>query len=204
MGKHYKVHIPDLYKGKSLFLKEATSIENYVTELARFIDRMHFTDYYLIGISLSGIIVNKYVLGYPLKPKKLFLVSTTILPLKIKRQRQTLFWGYLKLLYHNMFSLKGISVNLMWIIDGMENAIMHFRQTILEGIIASSLKIKEIKSLPISTKLIFARKDEYIPSEAVNRLSKVKNLELEVVNGYHGWFFGREEELVQKIYKFLR
>jgi hypothetical protein len=102
-----------------------------------------------------------------------------------------------------MFSFDGIASNWLWITDGIENAWRHFRQTWTEGLIATSLKIANIKSLPIPTKLVFALRDEFIPREAVERLSKVKNLELEVVDRYHAWFFRHEEELAVEIFKFF-
>lgn len=134
----------------------------------------------------------------------MFLVSTTVLPLNIRHQRFTLWCGYCMLLYHNLFSLDGIATNWLWMTDGLENAWRHFHQAWMEGMIATSLKIEDIKYLPVPTKLVFALRDEFIPRESVKRLSKVKNLELEVVDRYHGWFFGHEEELVKKITLFFQ
>ncbi len=181
----------------------ADSIDAYVAKLAEFIMSLHLKNYYLVGVSLSGIIASKYIFAYPNRPKKMFLVSTTVLPLRIQRQRLTLFWGYLMLLYHNMFSLDGIVTNLLWIMDGPGNARRHFRQAWTEGMIATSLDIKNIKQLPVPTKLVFALRDEFIPGEAVDRLSKVKNLELESVDRYYGWFFRHEEELAKKIFEYF-
>ena len=204
LAKYYKVFIPDVFRGNSVFSKEARNIEDYVTKLVQFINSLNLKNYYLIGVSLSGIVVKKYILNYSHKPKRVFLVSTTVLPLNIERQKLTLFWGYLKLLYHNLFSMKGIAIDLMWIIDGLGSAKKHFRQAINEGSIAASLVIDNIKSLPVPTKLLFARYDEFIPLESVKRLLKIKNLEVEIVKEYHGWFFGREEELARRVIKFFK
>ncbi len=203
LGKHFRVLIPDIYCGKSIFPKEVKSIDAYVDKLEEFIRGLRLTQYFLIGVSLSGIAAIKYVLRYKNRPKKMFLISTTLLPLNIKRQRLTLFWGYLMILYHNMFSREGIAINWLWITDGMDNARWHFRQAWTEGLIATSLEIENIKMVPVSTKLVFALRDEFIPREAVARLSKVKNLELEVLDRFHGWFFRHEKELVDKIVHFF-
>lgn len=203
LGKHFHVFIPDLYRGKSVFPKVITSIDAYVNKLEEFVRRLRLTQYFLIGVSLSGIAATKYVLRYKHRPKKMFLISSTVLPLNIKRKRLILFWGYLTLLYHNMFSREGRAINWLWISDGLENTRKHFRQAWTEGLIATSLKIEDIKKLPVSTKLVFALRDEFIPREAVARLSKVKNLELEVIDRYHGWFFRHEKELVEKIVHFF-
>lgn len=203
LEKHFTVFIPDIFRGNSKFSKDATSMEEYAALLAEFIRRIQLKNYYLVGISLSGILATKYILNYPHLPRKLFLVSTTILPLNIKSQRFTLFWGYVKLLYHNMFSLDGIATNWLWITDGLENAWLHFGQVWKEGKIATSLEIGNVKRLPIPTKLMFALCDEFIPREIVRHLSKVKNLELELVDRYHAWFFRHEEELAKKIFNFF-
>lgn len=203
LGTQYHVFIPDLYRGKSEFSGTATSIEDYVAMLGEFIRRLHLSRYYLIGVSLSGIVATKYVLNKTNLPIKLLLVSSTVLPLNIKNPRRTLFWGYLMLLYHNMFSIEGLAVNWLWITDGLENVWRHFRQAWTEGLIATSLEIKDVKRLPVPTKLIFALRDEFIPREAFDRSRTVKNLELEAVDGYHGWFFRHEQELVTKIFKFF-
>ena len=203
LGKFFHVFIPDMYCGKSEFAHTATSIEDYMALLDEFIRRLHLKRYNLMGISLSGITVTKYLLAYKHLPKKVFLVSTTVLPLNIKHQRLTLFGGYLRLLYHNMFSLDGIASNWLWITDGLEYAWGHFRQAWTEGLIATSLEIENIKRLPVPTKLLFALRDEYVPREDVSRLLKVRNLEIETVDRHHGWFFRREGELVAKILDFF-
>jgi pimeloyl-ACP methyl ester carboxylesterase len=204
LSKYYKVYVPDLYKGKSSFLNEATNIDAYATELADFIKQIRLKDYYLVGISFSGVIVRKYLFDYLPKPKKLLLVSTTVLPFKTRSQRLNLLLGYFKLLLNNTFSIRGVLVNLMWIVDSIEFAIRHPKQFVLEGLIASSFELREIRSLPVSTKLIFAKKDEFVPFEITKKLMKVKNLELEIVDEFHGWFFKREKELAQKIYGFFQ
>ena len=107
------------------------------------------------------------------------------------------------LLYHNMFSFEGHAKNWLWITDGLGSVRRHFRQAWTEGLIATSLKIENIKQLPVLTKLVFALRDEFIPREAVSRLSKIKNLSVETVDGYHGWFFRHEKQLAEKIVGFF-
>lgn len=203
LGKYYHVYIPDLYCGKSEFTHIATSIEDYITLLTVFIRKLRLKKFYLIGISISGIIITKYLLKYKNLPVKVFLISTTVLPLKLKHQRIYLFWGYIMILFHNMFSLGGLKTNWLWISDGLEYAWRHFRQAWTQGLIASSLKIENIKRLPVPVKLVFALHDEFIPREALGRLARVKNLDLETIDNYHGWFFRREKELAKKIRKFF-
>lgn len=203
IGKYYHVYIPDLYCGKSKFENNAIKIEDYIQLLAEFIRKLNIKKYYLVGISLSGIIIAKFLLKYKRLPIKSFLISTTVLPLKLKNQRLFLFRGYIMILVHNLSSFSGLKTNWLWISDGLENAWRHFRQALIQGLIASSVKIENIKRLPVPVKLIFALRDEFIPREAVGRLAKVKNLDLETIDGYHGWFFRREKELALKIRKFF-
>lgn len=203
LGRYYRVLIPDIFRGKSVFPIVATNIDAYAAKLDEFIRLLHIKSYNLIGVSLSGITATKYILKYPNRPNKMFLVSTTVLPLRIKRERAMLFWGYITLLYHNSFSWEDFTINWLWIADGIENAWRHFRQAWTEGIIATSLKIENVQRLPVSTRLVFALRDEFIPQEAVSRLSKVKNLQIEVVDRYHGWFFKHENQLVKKIVEFF-
>lgn len=203
LGKFYRVFTPDIFRGKSEFSGVATHIDTYTAKLAEFIDRVHLKNYYLVCVSLSGIIASKYICTYPNRPKKMFLISTTVLPLRMKYERLTLFWGYLTLVYHNMFSFGGIATNWLWMTDGLDNARLHFRQAWTEGLIATSLDIENVKQLPVPTKLVFALRDEFVPREAVSRLQKVGNLEIETVDRYHGWFFRHEEELAKKIYEYF-
>lgn len=203
LGKFYHVFIPDIFRGLSGFSRQATTIDDYVTALSEFISRLHLKQHHLIGISLSGITVMKYLLrGYSL-PKKVFLVSTTVVPLNYKMERFTLLWGYFMLLYHNAFSWDGIASNYLWITDGLSYAWRHFGQAWQEGLIATSLAIDDIKSLPVPSKLLFALRDEFLKKELTGRLSKVKNMQLETINCYHAWFFRREKELVQNIRAFF-
>jgi pimeloyl-ACP methyl ester carboxylesterase len=204
LGKYYRVLIPDIYRGKSTFPNIATSIDEYASKLDEFIHLMDIQSYYLIGVSLSGFTITKFVQTYTNKPKKLFLISTSVLPLGVKYQFGVLFLGYLKLLYHNIFSIDGWLINWLWIKDGLYYFRLHARQMWKEGKIAGTLDVKQISSMPIPTKLIFALKDEFIPQETVGRLKRVKNLEVEEIDGYHGWFFHHEEKLTKKIVQFFR
>ena len=203
LGKHFTVYIPDIFRGNSRFSKNATSIDEYVNLLTEFIRRTKLKNYYLVGISLSGIVATKYIFNGSHLPRKLFLASTTVLPLDIKNQRFSLFLGYLKLLYHNMFSIEGYANNWLWITDGLENLLKHSRQAWNEGLIATSLEMEHITSMPIPTKLVFALGDEFLPTEGATRLAKVKNLDLEVVERHHAWFFRHEKDLVEKIVHFF-
>jgi hypothetical protein len=73
-----------------------------------------------------------------------------------------------------------------------------------EAQFAATLTLEYSDSMPVNTKLIYALKDEYLPPGTSDELLKVKNLELEAVNEYHTWFFGREAELASKMHEFLQ
>lgn len=203
LGNHFRVYIPDIFRGESQFYNNATTLDEYVELLGEFIKRMKLKSYFLVGISLSGIVATKYILNHSRLPTKLLLASTTVLPLNIRNERFILFWGYVLLLYHNLFSIEGLANNWLWITDGLQNLWRHPRQAWSEGLIATSLGIQNISKVPVPTKLIFALRDEFLPREAVTRLAKVKNLDLELVDRHHAWFFRHEEELAGKIFKFF-
>lgn len=203
LGKYYMVYVLDLYKGKSVFKDTAKNYKDYCEELLLVIDKLNLKKYYLCGISLSGVIVNKFIHEYSPKPEKAFLISTTILPVQIQKQTFTLLKGYMMLFYHNFFSINGTLINIKWLADGLDFAGRHFMQALAEGEFASKVSLDHVAVMPVPTKLLYAKKDEYLPSGTFDDHLNVKNLDAETVNEYHTWFFGREAELAGKMHKFL-
>jgi len=203
LAEKYRVLIPDLYRGESKFRRTAKNIDDYVEQLYRFLEKLHITDCYLVGISASGATATKFVLKYPDLVKKLFLISSSIISFKTPSRKIALFWGYLKLFFHNFYSLKGIATNLTWAKDGLLSGLCHPKQAIMEGLITTTLENEEIKALPIPTKLLFAKSDEFIPLEVINKMQNISNLQLEILDEHHAWFFGREGVLARKIFSFF-
>jgi len=208
LGKYFHVVIPDLYRGKSKYVDSPKTHDDYVDELHRFIKAMHTRNFFLIGVSLSGITALKYILRYKLRPQKLFLVNTSIVPVvepfDLARQRRILRFGYFKLLWGNLNSWRGLQLNFQWVIDWIVSTIRHPLGALTEGLIGSTVQVPKIFALPVPTKLLFARYDEFIPFEAVARMAKIKNLTVKVIEGDHGWFFGREDELVLEIIGYFK
>lgn len=203
LAQHYHVYIPNLYRGKSTFSRNARTLEDYVTGLDAFINGLHLQSPYLIGVSMSGLLASRYVHEHPSTIKKLYLVSTSPIPVELKNKKTILLSGYAKLLYHNMFSSDGIKTNALWVTDGLSTLVKHPRQMVHDGLIAIADYTHKPDAMPVPTKLLFAGRDEYIPARTVDLMKHVKNLEIEEVDRYHGWFFQHEEELAQKIVDFF-
>ncbi len=203
LSKYFKVIIPDIFRGRSVFNKNGKNIVDYVETFAHFANVLSLNKYYLVGISFSGLIATKYAVQYSNTINKLFLVSTTTVPLSIKNKKFILIYGYAKLLYHNMFSMDGIRTNLLWFGDGLKNLFKHPIQVIFEGLVATSNYDDQIIDMKVPTKLLFANKDEFISKETISRMKRINNLEIEVVDHYHAWFFRHEEMLVRRIVDFF-
>jgi esterase/lipase len=203
LSRNYKVYIPDIYRGRSIFNKNTNKLVDYENWLTQFINKLKIKDFYLVGISLSGMITNKYLNNPHPNPKRVFLVSTTILPPDLVHRRTTLLFGYIRLLYHNLFSVYGIKTNMLWTTDALVNIFRHPGQMVAEGKMAIDLEINEVGKIPVETKLLFASKDEFLPYKSVEKLKKVRNLSVEKIDGCHCWFFGKEEMLANKIKDFF-
>lgn len=204
LSQSYQVYIPDLFRGKSTFGHPAKNLIDYAEKLNLFIGRLNIQHYYLVGISLSGLIAMKFISKYNLLPLKLFLISTTAAPIDIKRRGFILFLGYIKLLFNNLFSLKGIKTNLLWFADTVINLFTHPIQVFYEYLIAlTDFSKSTIKKMPIRSKILFAKKDEFLSQVYIEKMKQIDNLELEIIDDTHGWFFYRENELVGKIASFF-
>ncbi|OGF99568.1 hypothetical protein A2Y99_04350 [Candidatus Gottesmanbacteria bacterium RBG_13_37_7] len=204
LAKRYQVIVPDLFRGKSKYENNAITINDYVKGLNSFITEKEIKDFYLIGVSFSGFIAANYVQKYPSNIERLFLVSTSPIPLYLKWKWWGFIWGYVKLFFHNIYSLKGIAINLLWFRDGLEYLFKHPKQFICDALIITRDYDHQILLMNIPTKLLFAKKDEFIPFKFMDKIRKINNLEVEVIDGYHGWFFQNEELLVKKIFDFFK
>ena len=85
LSKNFKVIIPDIYRGASVFYKNGKNIDDYVDSFAQFTKALSLNEFYLIGISFSGLLATMYALQHSNLINKLFLVSTATVPIqKIK------------------------------------------------------------------------------------------------------------------------
>jgi len=207
LAASYRVIVPDLYRGLSRYKNNALTTNDYTKKLHDFLLSLEVRNYYLIGISFSGLLASEYLYQYPSELKKVMLVSTITPILSSRRKRLTLFdgfIGYIKLFFHNILSWKGVKVNLLWLFDGAFNCfIKHPRQFFLDALIATN-KLGDLESkIPVPTKILIAKKDEFIPYKTFVNIKETHNFEVETIDGYHAWFFLNEKLLVEKVFDFF-
>lgn len=199
IAEKYRVIVPDLYRGKSKYKKNATTIDDYVLILHSFIESLNIEKFYLVGFSFGGLIATEYSRKYPESIKKMILVSS----INLNKKRLTLATGlidYIKLFYHNIFSLKGIKVDLLWLYDGGNFFIKHTKQFFLDTLIITRYS-ENIFFTPIfPMKMLFASNDEFVVCKEVQ---KNENITTEIINGYHAWFFLDERLLVEKVLNYF-
>ena len=202
LAKHYHVFILDLYKGKSKFTKPTVGVDDYCTVLEEFIKGQNIKEYYLIGISASGFVSSYFVRHTKLLPKKLFLFSTTYVPVKLGSMNVRLFRGYLKLFGHNIRSRKGMAINARWLTDSIPYFVRHPIQFFGEP--SNKYPVEHaIQKSPCDTKLVLADADEFFGDLPVKKInSDVKRMSIEVVHGNHAWFFESPELFVYQIIKY--
>lgn len=202
LAEKYRVIVPDLYRGNSRYSKNAFSVNDYVSALHAFLNSLNIKKFYLIGFSLSGLIAVNYSKQYPSSIKKMMLVSSIKYPLNLKKHFTLLtgLIGYIKLFYHNTFSIKGMKVNLLWLSEGMNILIKHTRQFFLDALIATKYSQDEHFELSFPTKILLAKNDEFITCKEIK---KINNIEVEVINGYHTWFFLNEKLLIDEVFNFF-
>lgn len=208
LAKNYQVIIPDLYKGRASFSKIADSLEDYAELLNLFITRLKIKKFFLVGFSFSGPIAAIYAQMFPSHVLKLLLVSTTIIPIDFKMKLLRSIVSIIMMFYHNALFPGGIKVDWLWFTDGLQNLIRHPRQFIQEALIATKEIItKEYEEresqLTVTSKLLFPDKDELFPLKLVKMMKNIKNLEIEVVDGYHGWFFLDRGKFIRKLINFF-
>ncbi len=199
LSRYYTVIIPDLYKNNSKFSKVARSVPDYTEALGNLLEKLDVKKCYLIGVSFSGFIAVNYVNNFPSKVKKLMLLSTSVTRVEARWKLFRLFVGYAKLFWGNLFSSLGRQTNLLWLSDGFGYFLCQPKQFAYEVIIALGNYEKQTTKMEVPTKLIFAKRDEFIPLVAIDVNSEIKNLEIEVVDKSHAWFFLKPEKIIPKI-----
>jgi hypothetical protein len=145
-----------------------------------------------------------YSKQYPESIKKMMLVSSIKFPLSLKRKDFTLvagLVGYIKLFYHNIFSIEGIKVNLRWINEGINFFIRHTKQFFIDALIATKYSQDSSFELQFPIKILIASKDEFITCKEIE---KRNNIEIEIIDGYHTWFFLNEKLLITKVFDYFK
>ncbi len=207
LSNNFRVIIPELFRGKSRYKKNAFSIDDYTEKLHFLVNDLKIKKFYLLGISFSGLIAIDYLHKYPLDLKKVMLVSIIAPPLFPKERKLTLLTGfvnYAKLFLHNFTSWKGTRINFLWLSDGLFNCLIkHPKQFFLDAIIATKTFNKTPLKVSVPTKILLATKDEFVPYDNVNKTIAIDGLEIEAINGYHAWFFLNENLLVKKVIEYF-
>lgn len=199
LSQYYTVIIPDIYKGESTFKKSVYEIKDYFILLKTFVDKLKIPKTYLLGISFSGILATEFSNNFPEIIDKLLLLSTSATTINIKNKLLKLIIGYLIFIFNNLFSIKGFKTNIIWFIDSIQYFFHNPKQYLLEGLIAIKNYEKPTSEIKVISRLIFAKKDEFIPLEVADINSRIKNLEVEFVDKTHAWMFIEQEELIKKI-----
>ena len=187
LSRFYKIIIPNLHRNNSTYLSVAKTTADYGKELDVFIRKLNLHHFHVIGFSFSTILIMKYIADYPQSADRIILVSTTLSPEKIKYKLWTLIKGYTLLITHNLYSLQGIRLNLLWLRDGIQFLIHHPHQLFAD--ISIALCESDFSRIEITKpiKIFHATKDEFLPSNLP--VKKVENVEVENIHDYHAWFF---------------
>ncbi len=200
LAEKYKVFIPNLGEGSSSGERLIMSLGEYVSLFNDFLKAAKIDKFYLVAFSFGGLVACKYYKRYPSRIKALFLTSTTLVPIK----GRLLLKGYPYLLFKNLFSKKGLKVNLLWLSDGLASFIKQPRQVLENFLIGFNNLGEALTELKIPNLLVLADKDEFIPSSTIKEMKNIKGVNLEVIKGGHGWFFLEPEKFLVKVEKFLK
>lgn len=205
LAGEYRVIVPDLYRGSSKYEKNALTVNDYTSELHSFLRELNVdNNYYLMGVSFSGMIASEYLYQYPSELEKVMLVSTFAPGQRKRLTPLDGLTGYMKLFYHNAHSWEGTKVNLRWSFDGAFHYLFrHPKQFFLDALIATREPENKDRTIPVPTKLLVASKDEFIPHDDSLHATKIHNLEVETIEGYHAWYFLNEELLAAKVSEFF-
>lgn len=204
LAEHFHVIIPDLFKGESKFNTQAKSLADYSDALHEFVTQLDLPQFSLIGWSIGGLLVSSYVQKYPQNLDKLVFISTSTMHMDFMERVDVVLKGYLTLGFNSLFSLLGIRVVWLWISDGFENFLRHPGQFVKEIQIGMYEDLKKSNAMPVASKLFIAENDEYVSAELLNEANQdIKNLDIEIVNGRHDWFYHDKKLFVGKITQFL-
>lgn len=111
--------------------------------------------------------------------------------------------NYLELFLNNSFSLRGITVNFLWLYDGTKNLFLHPRQFLEDAFIVNRhYKVVDPKFIKPAL-LLFANRDEFLSQNLLKKMKHISGLQTEVVPGHHTWFFVNEAFLVKKVIDFF-
>jgi len=198
LSEKCKVYIPDLYKGKSEFKENPKSVYDYCQELEEFLAKLKISNYYLIGVSGSGIIASHFAEKTSNKPIKLILFSTTFnLSPFFKRRNLMILKGLTKMILIRNFVPGGLVTNISTGFDAMSYFIKHPVQFLKEAFM--QIKNEEME-ISVPTTLFVAKKDEFFPYKSLIKANEtVKNLKVISLNKRHSWFYVEEEEFAEKI-----
>ncbi len=203
LAEKYRVIVPNLYRGNSRYKRNAYTANDYVIKLHAFLSNLNINRFYLIGFSFGGMIAVNYAIKYPSTIKKMLLVSSIKFPLPLKKNKLTPVAGlfsYIKLLFHNTFSIEGIKVNILWLYEGIFFITKHTKQFFLDIRIATEHSQDSTFVMPFPVKVLLASNDEFITYMEIRNTNKI---EVEVVDGRHAWFFLKENLLVKKVFEYF-
>jgi pimeloyl-ACP methyl ester carboxylesterase len=204
LSKKFHVYIPDIYKGESLFSRNASSFVEYSEMLHLFVQKLQIKKFTLIGISYSGFISTFYAQTYPEELQKVLLFSTSIVSLNMKFSVSLTLLGVLKMLIHNSSYEKGQKINKQWMDSSRKFFLKHPGQFINEIFIASKFNttLTQSPTFAVPIKLLAAKDDEFVKGYVVEKKHRqLKNVEVEVLNKRHAWNFSEEKQFVELVEK---
>lgn len=209
LTKNHTVYVLDLYKGKSEFNASVHTIYTYIETLNEFLSVMNIEKINLIGISFSGLITSRFSIQYPMKIRKSLLISTSIVPSQIQHKVFVLLFGYIKLIFNNLFYIVGIKTNFLWFYDGFYYFFKHPLQIFIEAKIATSITDSEQSDIgtqiKVPTKLILATEDEFLRTKTARELHMdMPNIEIELLKGRHGWMFTDKQLFANKVTQYFK
>lgn len=202
LSKEYKVYILDFYKGESKFRKNAESVYDYCRALEEFLTELKISNYFLIGISGSGIIASHFVKEAFNKPIKLILFSSSYDSSSFSQNRYILVLkGLSKMVLFNTFAPGGLVANISTGVDATSYFLKHPKQFLKEAFISIGNEKAEVI---VPTLLFIAKKDEFLPYKSLIKANEtVKNLKIITLNKRHAWFYIEKEEFAKKILEYL-
>lgn len=201
---YYRVVIPDIYKGRSVFSGVSGSFKDQAEILNILIKKLKINEFHLIGISFSGLIVLEYFRNFPQNLKKVLLFSTTVAPVLEQNKYLKLMWGYVKLIYYNLRSKDKVKNVLLWIYDAMYFFLKHPRQFWKEPVLTVNYIQPDYHLSDHKFKLIYPLCDEFLPPYLLSKNREIKNLEIETVDDDHTWFFINRDLFIQKVREFFK
>jgi len=200
----YRVIIPDIYKGRSVINTLPDSIDLYADELMEFLKKMKINKCLLIGISFSGIIVNRLYFRNIKEIEEILILNSTVADVTVKNYFNRLISGYCRLLFNNFLTFQGNAVNFLWIKDFFIYLFNNSRQLANEikiGVV--SYNQNQVRSVPVKTKMIFSLEDEFITPDFWEKHKQYSNINIEILPGNHDWFFHSPDLFANKVKEYF-